>query len=71
MAGDDPQDLNQTDRSLRTRIADVLTAHQRQGSQHCLCGWGKLGHSHAEHQADAVLAELNSRLVLVERWQGN
>lgn len=43
---------------LRTRIAAVLTAHQRQDAQHCLCGWGKLGHSHAEHQADAVIAEL-------------
>jgi hypothetical protein len=30
-----------------------------------------LGHSHAEHQADAILAELNRHLILVERWQGN
>jgi hypothetical protein len=43
---------------LRIRIAAVLTLHQRRDSQHCLCGWGQLGHSHADHQADAVIREL-------------
>ena len=44
---------------LRTRIVvAVLTSHQRQTAQHCLCGWGQLGHSHPEHQADAVIREI-------------
>jgi hypothetical protein len=43
---------------LRTRIARALTLHQRRNSQHCICGWGQLGHSHADHQADAVIREL-------------
>lgn len=33
------------------RTVEVLVAHQRQGSQYCLCGWGELGHSHPEHVA--------------------
>lgn len=36
----------------RRRLVDVLVYHQRATSQHCACGWGKLGASHAEHVAD-------------------
>lgn len=46
---------------LRDRIAAALIEHQRQGVQHCLCGWGKLGHSHPDHVADAVIAALGLR----------
>lgn len=35
----------------RSVLVDVLTYHYRKDSQFCGCGWGKLGHSHAEHVA--------------------
>lgn len=37
-------------------MAEVLVDHQRQNSSSCLCGWAKLGHSHSEHQAEALSA---------------
>jgi hypothetical protein len=46
---------------LRDRIAAVLAQHQRHTAQHCLCGWGELGHSHPAHVADAVIRELGWR----------
>ena len=46
---------------LLTRIAAALTAHQRRDSQFCICGWGQLGKSHADHQADAVIRDLGLR----------
>jgi len=52
---------------LRTRIARVMILHQRRGGTLCVCGWGQLGHSHADHQADAVICELGLRQ---ERQQG-
>jgi len=42
---------------MNEQIADALTAHQRQNSSSCLCGWAELGKSHPAHQA-AVLAPL-------------
>lgn len=41
--------------SAKTMVT-VLIEHQRMSSQYCLCGWGKLGASHAEHVADALAA---------------
>ena len=43
---------------LCERIVSVLIAHQRRNSQFCACGWGELGHSHAAHVTDAVIAAL-------------
>jgi hypothetical protein len=37
-------------------MAEVLTAHQRQNSSSCLCGWSELGKSHPEHQAGVLSA---------------
>jgi hypothetical protein len=37
-------------------MAEALVAHQRQSSSSCLCGWAKLGYSHAGHQAEALTA---------------
>lgn len=37
-------------------MTEVLVDHQRQNSSGCLCGWAKLGHSHPEHQAEALNA---------------
>lgn len=36
----------------REMLTTVLVGHQRQSAQFCLCGWGELGKSHAEHVAD-------------------
>jgi len=32
----------------------LLILHQRKDSQSCLCGWGELGRSHPEHQANVL-----------------
>lgn len=42
--------------SERDELIEILVAHQRQSSQFCLCGWGKLGASHPAHVADAIMA---------------
>lgn len=42
---------------IAVTIADateILTAHQRQSSEACLCGWAELGQSHAAHQAEKL-----------------
>lgn len=44
----------------------VLVAHQRRDSQHCLCGWGPLGESHAKHVADALADHLTDRFIETE-----
>jgi hypothetical protein len=36
----------------RELLISTLVYHQRKDAQYCLCGWGKLGASHAEHVAD-------------------
>lgn len=36
---------------FRERVAEVLILHQRADAGHCLCGWSKLGASHADHVA--------------------
>ena len=36
----------------RKLLVEVLIAHQRKDAQFCICGWGRLGFSHAEHIAD-------------------
>lgn len=41
------------DREVRDAVATILTIHQRHKGG-CLCGWHVLGHSHAQHQADAI-----------------
>lgn len=33
-------------------LINVLIYHYRKDSQHCGCGWGELGKSHAEHVVD-------------------
>jgi len=38
------------------RATEVLTTHQRRDSASCLCGWSRLGHSFAQHQADMLAA---------------
>jgi hypothetical protein len=43
-------------RPKQQSMTEILVAHQRQNSSSCLCGWSKLGHSHPEHQADALTA---------------
>jgi hypothetical protein len=48
------------------RAVALLTAHQRFDAGSCLCGWAKLGNSHAGHQADM----LASTGLLVEREHG-
>jgi hypothetical protein len=42
--------------SADEEAAAILTAHQRQDSRSCLCGWSKLGASHARHQVAALRA---------------
>ena len=37
------------DGTYRRLAAAVLVAHQRRNSASCLCGWSKLGLSHADH----------------------
>jgi hypothetical protein len=37
---------------FRERVAQVLIQHQRVDAGHCLCGFAKLGMSHADHVAD-------------------
>lgn len=32
-------------------LVETLVYHQRKDDQYCLCGWGELGRSHAEHVA--------------------
>jgi hypothetical protein len=36
------------------RAGALLIAHQRMDAGTCLCGWAKLGKSHAAHQADEL-----------------
>ena len=36
----------------RAVLVEVLVYHQRTDARFCSCGWGQLGHSHAEHIAD-------------------
>jgi hypothetical protein len=47
-----------TDPDAVERVEQVLIKHQRRSIESCLCGWAKLGHSHALHQAEAVFAAL-------------
>lgn len=42
--------------SVRERVEEALVAHQRQGANVCLCGWGKLGASFPAHQAGVLAA---------------
>jgi hypothetical protein len=42
----------------RKKLVEILIAHQRRDIGSCLCGWDKLGHSHAEHVADEILSQL-------------
>lgn len=61
---DDPQELNRSDRSLRSRIAAVLAAHQRdegEPSGYCECGEMVFYDEMNAHQADAVIAELQKQ----------
>lgn len=36
----------------RAVLVDVLVYHQPTSTSGCICGWGVLGASHAEHVAD-------------------
>jgi hypothetical protein len=36
----------------RERLVTVLIYHQQTNTSGCICGWGRLGHSWAEHVAD-------------------
>jgi hypothetical protein len=38
------------------RVAAVLTLHVRVEGRGCLCGWNRLGHSFAAHQAETLEA---------------
>lgn len=42
------------DGTWRRLAAAVLVAHQRRSSSECLCGWDRLGASHAEHVAEVL-----------------
>lgn len=44
------------DGTYRNLATWVLVAHQRRDSGSCMCGWGELGKSHAEHVASALEA---------------
>lgn len=46
----------------RAVLVDVLVYHQRKDIGHCLCGWGELGRSHAEHVADVYERSVAARL---------
>ena len=50
--------------SPRDVMVATLVEHQRRDSESCLCGWDKLGSSHAAHQADAIFAALASKAVI-------
>jgi hypothetical protein len=54
---------------LPERIADVLIAHQRADAGSCLCGWDKLGASHADHIAQALIDQgaVGDAALIVER----
>lgn len=45
----------------RAVLVDVLIYHQRTESSGCGCGWGELGHSHAEHIVDVYEASVAAR----------
>ena len=36
----------------RDMLVKILVYHQRRNIQHCMCGWRRLGNSHADHVAD-------------------
>jgi hypothetical protein len=40
----------------RPRLVDVLIYHQATATSGCICGWGVLGASHAEHVVDVYEA---------------
>jgi hypothetical protein len=42
----------------RTMLVAVLVEHQRKDERACLCGWDRLGASHAEHVADMYEAAM-------------
>lgn len=48
-------------RYARDVLVDVLVHHQRRDAQHCLCGWGELGASHAAHVADVYEQSVAAR----------
>jgi hypothetical protein len=45
----------------RDALVTVLVYHYRKDGQYCGCGWGELGKSHAEHQADVYEESVEAR----------
>jgi hypothetical protein len=50
--------INRYDRPM---LVAVLINHQRSNISGCLCGWGVLGASHAEHIADMYEAGMGMK----------
>ncbi len=47
--------MTEIDREVRDAVAGLLVVHQRRSDGGgCICGWGVLGASHADHAADAI-----------------
>jgi len=46
----------------RETFVDVLVYHQPTSTSGCICGWAKLGASHAEHVADQYERIMGARV---------
>lgn len=49
-----------SDEATIEKVEQALVYHQRKNIESCQCGWSKLGHSHARHQAEHVFAALTA-----------